>query len=322
MADKNLNQCNDPGPDRDPNIDKPSPYCGNDPTGQPYGSQKDVLAESASDRRRRTRLGQSANCDPMQQSGWGLEAIRQNPSRETINRYSQVFRATDEAMKDLFDDITVEDDNGRAHKVVIKLSTPEKAVAFILQENVRKDPTFVVDRIVLPLLSLNRTDFTMDQSRYMYHGCINWFRGYREDQKPGWTTNESGRQRDTVFGKAWGIPVNISYQLNAWTLYTEDMNQILEQIQMKFSPVAYIAIQDVNYETIVKLDSTGNNKEAEPGDKNVRVIKYQFNLTVETYIPQPIVRKKAVLGMKIDILNTNKDEILDVLDKMEIEAGE
>jgi hypothetical protein len=322
MADKNLNQCSIPGPDGDPNIDQPSNNCGPDITNQPYGSQKDVLTESATERRRRTRLGQSANCDPMQQSGWGLDAIRENPSRETINRYSQVFRAADEAMKDLFDDVTVEDDNGKAHKVPIKLSTPEKAVAFILQENVRKDPTFVVDRIILPLLSLNRTDFTMDQSRYIYHGCVNWFRGAREDQKPGWTTSETGRQRDTVFGKAWGIPINISYQLNAWALYTEDMNQILEQIQMKFSPVAYIRIQDVNYETIVKLDSTGNNKEAEPGDKNVRVIKYQFNLTVETYIPQPIVRKKAVLDVKIDILNANKDEILDVLDKMEIKAGE
>jgi hypothetical protein len=58
----------------------------------------------------------------------------------------------------------------------------------------------------------------MDQSRYIYHGCVNWFRGAREDQKPGWTTSETGRQRDTVFGKAWGIPVNINYQLNAWAL--------------------------------------------------------------------------------------------------------
>lgn len=322
MADKNLNGCNDKAQDRHPNVDGPSPNCGPDPIGQPFGSQKDVLADSASERRRRTRLGQAANCDPMQQSGWGLDDMRENPSRETIHRYSQIFRGADEAMKDLFDDITVEDDNGKAHKVVIKMDTPEKAVAFILQENVRNDNTFVVDRIRLPLLSLNRTDFTMDQSRYIYHKAVNYYRGYREDEKPGWTTSETGRDRDTVFGKAWGIPINITYQLNAWALYTEDMNQILEQIQMKFSPVAYIRIQDVNVETIVKLDSTGNNKESEPGDKNVRVIKYQFNFTVETYIPQPIVRKKAVLGVKIDILNANKDEILDVLDKMDIKVEE
>lgn len=322
MADKSLNECNDKGPDRDPNIDQPSNYCGPDIVNQPYGSQRDVLHDSASERRKRNRIGQAANCDPMQQSGWNLEAIRVNPSRETINRYSQIFRGADQAMKDLFDDITVEDDNGVAHKVPIRLSTPEKAVAFILQENVRKDGTFVVDRIPLPLLSLNRTDFTFDQSRYMYHKCVNWFRGYRDDQKPGWTENEGGISRSTVFGKAWGLPINITYQLNAWAMYTEDMNQILEQLQMKFSPVAYIRIQDVNYETIVKQDSTGNNKESEPGDKNVRVIKYQFNYTVETYIPQPIVRRKAVLDVKYDILNVYKDEILDVLGKVDIKAEE
>jgi hypothetical protein len=322
MADKTLNECNDKYGDRNPNVDLPSSYCGPDPIGQPYGSQKDVAADNVDQPPRRLGIGQAANCDPMQRSGWGLDDLRSSPSRETINRYSQAIRGCDEAMKDLFSDVTVTDDNGSVHLVPITVAPPEKAVAFILQENVRKDPSFVVDRIRLPLLSLYQSDIAMDMNRYVYHKAINYFRQYRPDQKPGWTISESGRDRDTVFGKARGIPVNISYQLNAWTLYKEDMNQILEQCYLKFSPVAYIRIQDVNYETIVKLDSTANNQEAEPGDKNVRVIKYQFNLTVETYIPQPIVRKKALLDLKIDILEAEKNEILDVLDKLEISTEE
>jgi len=320
MADKTLNECNDKGGDRNPNIDRPSPFCPNDVVGQPYGSQKDVEFDNVGvEPSKRVGLGQSGNCDPMMQTGWG-EEIRSNPSRETINRYSQVLRACDEAMRDLFDDITVTDDNAAVHKIPIVIAAPEKAVAFILQENVRKDPSFVVDRIRLPILSIYQSDMQQDISRHMYNRCINYFR--RPDGKPGWTIKENGRERGTVLGKAWGVPININYQLNIWTLYKEDMNQILEQINLKFQPVAYIRLQDVNYETIVKLDSTSNNQEPQPGDKNIRVLKWQFNFTVETYIPQPIIRKKAVLDVKVDILEAQKDEILDVLSKLEVSTEE
>jgi hypothetical protein len=131
------------------------------------------------------------------------------------------------------------------------------------------------------------------------------------------------RERDTIFGRARGIPVDVTYQLNAWTLYREDMNQIIEQIFLKFDPIAYIKIQDINEEIIVKLDSTNANIEIEPGDKEVRVVKYNFNMTVEMFIPQPIVRKKAVLDIKADILHgVSEEEVQEVLSKLEITVKE
>jgi hypothetical protein len=127
------------------------------------------------------------------------------------------------------------------------------------------------------------------------------------------------RNRGTVLGRTRGLPVDISYQLSAWTLYQEDMNQILEQIFLKFDPIAYIRVQDVPYETIVRLDSTANNSESEPGDRAVRVIKWQFNMTVETYIPQPIVRKQTVLDIRADILHgVDESDIQEVLKKFRV----
>lgn len=322
MADKSLNECNDKPFDSPPIQDQPSPFCcPDDVLGQPYGSLKDVPFDgSEQSPPRKLKLGNEANCDPMQQSGWASE--RTNHSRETINRYSQAIRGADQAMKALFDDISVTDDNGAEHKVPIEICGPEEAVAFILQENVRKDPSFVIDRLKLPILSIYNNDMNPDPTRFFYHKAVNYYRGRRADQKPGWTISENGVERGTVFGKAWGLPINLGYQLNAWTTYKEDMLQIIEQVWLKFSPVAYIRIQGVDYETIVKLDSVLNNQDIEPGDKNKRVIKYQFNMTVETYIPQPIVRKKAVTDIKIDVLETNQDEIIDVLKKIEISANE
>jgi hypothetical protein len=101
-------------------------------------------------------------------------------------------------------------------------------------------------------------------------------------------------KKDTFFGVTRGIPLNISYTLYIWTMYQEDMNQILEQCFLKFSPVAYIRVRGVWWEVIVTLDSTANNIDIEPGDNKLRVMKYQLNMTAKTYLPQPIYRLKEL----------------------------
>ncbi len=313
MADKTLNQCRDKFPEKLEILDRPPPYCGDEIPP----SLKDVAFENAEELPKRVGIGHEANCSPMQR-GWAEDLKK--PSRETISRYSQALRGCDEAMLELFSGMVVFDEEGVAHQIPIIPASPEKAVAFILQENVRTDTTFEVDRIRLPILSLQQININQNLQRYVYSRAVDYFRDRLG--RPGWVQREL-RERDTVFGRARGIPVDVSYQLHAWTLYREDMNQIIEQIMLKFDPIAYIRIQDVNLETIVKLDSTANNIDAEPGDKAVRVIKYQFNMTVETYIPQPIVRKKAVLDIKADILHgVSEEEIQEVLAKLEIAAKE
>jgi hypothetical protein len=147
-------------------------------------------------------------------------------------------------------------------------------------------------------------------------------RSLRPDAKPGFTIKEK-YERDTIFGIARGIPIDVSYTLYAWTLYIEDMNQILEQIILKFSPVAYIKVRGVPWETSVELVSTANNLDVEPGDQNVRVVKYEFSIKAETFIPQPIVRKKAVLKTITDVHNSvETDEITDVIARLEDAVGE
>jgi hypothetical protein len=115
-----------------------------------------------------------------------------------------------------------------------------------------------------------------------------------------------------------GIPIDVGYTVYAWTLYEEDMNQIVEQIVTKFSPMAYIRVRGISWEIGVKLDSIANNVNIEPGDKQVRIFKYQFGVTAQTFVAQPIVRKKAVLKTKIEMTNSpNDDEITEVLARLE-----
>jgi hypothetical protein len=101
-------------------------------------------------------------------------------------------------------------------------------------------------------------------------------------------------------------------------MYREDMNQILEQIVTKFSHLAYIRVTGVPWEVVVKLDSIANNLNTEPGDQAIRIIKFEFNMTAQTYIPQPIERKKAVLKMKVDFVDgLSEDEITEVMARIE-----
>jgi len=78
-----------------------------------------------------------------------------------------------------------------------------------------------------------------------------------------------------------------------------------------------------NWETTVKIDSIANNLNAEPGDKELRIVKFQINMTAETFIPQPIGRRKAVLKTKVDILDGLSDcEIQEVVARIEETVGD
>lgn len=314
---KSYNECNSVGPTPNPNLDPAPPYCERDPndTDNLRGVNDDTLnwLKECQSTMKKTGFGAKVDCDPMQR-GHIINDL-QNPDRSIIYRYSKSIRGNDEAILDMFRDVVVIDEDGKAWPIPTVLGPPEKAVAAIVQDNVRKDETLVVDRIKLPVIAITQTGIDYDLQRYTYHKALNYFP--RPDGKPGLTVKEK-YERDTVLGVARGIPINISYKVTAWTMYIEDMNQIIEQILTKFSHAAYIRVTGVPWEVIVKLDSIANNIDAEPGDKNIRVIKYEFNITAQTYIPQPIQRKKAVLTTKVAFVDgMTEDEITQVMARIE-----
>jgi hypothetical protein len=312
--DKTLNSCEDLSSlGRSENIDPPPGFC-----EQPADNQNNENLDPADSwfddfLDKKVGLGSANNADPMQAGKIVNDTGTQN--QNTIYRYSKSIRATDEAILDLFRDIVVIDDDGKAHPVPIIWATQERAIAAVVQNNVRKDNTIVVDRIRLPMLAVSSTDFSIDTNRYTYHKAVHYLRDLTG--KPSFTASER-YEKDTVFGVTRGLPLNIGYTMYAWTMQVEDMNQILEQIINKFSPVAYIKVRGVLWEVQVKLDSIANNLNTEPGENALRVVKFQFGLTAETYVGQPITKNKAVLKTKVDFVNSlNEAEITEVIKRLE-----
>lgn len=276
----------------------------------PEGLGSGWLEEAAASK---VGVGRQAQCDPMQTGQIVNDAS--DPNRNVVYRYSKAIRGCDEAMVDLFNNVVVLDEDGKAHKVPIIWGTQERAVAWMLQDNTKKDGSLVVERIRLPMMAIYSSGIEFDQTRYTYHKAIDYLRDY--SGRPGLHSKER-YERDTVFGATKGLPVNKTYTLMVWTMYMEDIDQILEQVILKFSPVAYISVRGMRWETVVTLDSIANNVDYEPGDQNQRVIKYEFNLTARAYIPQPMVRNKSVLSTKVDFHNSvDEKEIREVLARME-----
>lgn len=309
----NYNECNPKGPPIDVNLDDAPPYCGIHDPSNLRAVNDDSLNWLKDQTMKKTGFGARSDADPSMK-GYIVNDVN-NPDRSTLYRYSKSIRGTDEAILDMFKNVIVIDEDGKAWPIPAMLGPPEKAVAAIVQDNVRKDETLVVDRLKLPLIAITQTGIDYDLARYTYHKALHYFP--RVDGKPGITLSEK-YERDTILGFSRGIPVNITYTVTAWTMYREDINQILEQILMKFSSIAYIRVTGVPWEVGVKLNSIANNQTVETSDSTLRIIKYEFNLTAETYIPQPIERKKAVLKAKIDFVDgLSESEITEVLARIE-----
>lgn len=326
MSDKSLNECGEPNRQQFNSVDPPLPNCAPDDFQflNPSGAVEHKFYQTPpfieNPLSGKVGLGQGLLCDPMQT---GHIVPSAGDSKDVIYRNGNGLRAIDEAVKNLFEDIVVIDDQSQVHGVPIIWGTQEKAVDIIIQNNVRKDNSLVIDRIPTPIMSIHSSMPSWAPDRYLYHKAIDYKRGLRKDGKPGFTVNER-YERDTVLGFAKGIPVDVGFELVIWTTFEDDMKQILDQVLHKLTPLGYIRLQNVtNAENFVRLDSISDNSNLEPGDKDKRVLKAVVGMTAITYIPQPIVRQKAVLKTRIDIVDgITEDDIQQVIARLEEAVGE
>lgn len=317
--------CNTPGPIKDYNFDSPpgvcredQANCENDPLDASLldvPGRVDALFEEFT--YKKTGVGERADCDPMLTGHIVNGQDGKDPNPNVIYRYSKSLRGTDEAVKSLFNDVVVQDDSSKIHPVPIIWGTQEKAVMAVLGQNYRKDNSMVVDRVKLPLMAIHSNSYDLDMKRYAYHKAVDYLRDYKNDWRPGFAIKEKW-DRDTVIGISRGIPINIGYNLIVWTMYSEDMMQIVEQILRKIAPMGYIRVRGIGEEIPVIYESMTNNIDYEPGDQNLRVVKFQFSFRAESYIAQPYNRKKAVLRTRTEIVDSiDDDNIAEVLERLE-----
>lgn len=345
MTEKSFNDCGEPGnpfnfqkdPQAVPCTPKPqSRNCDGWVENLHHAPDASFQGLDADLMHRKEGLGEPNYCDPML-TGKIVDDPNTPPlapDRSVVYRYAKGFRSIDEAVRGLFENVDVIDDRGKVFRVPIIWGSQERAIAAILQKNVRKDNTGVVDRIILPMLSIYTSEYSFPRERFIHHMAVDYKRGIQRYNNDGYEvgaiggspgmTHQEQRNADTILGTTRGIPVDLGYTLTIWTAFWEDMNQILEQIANKFNPLAYIRLQGVtNWESTVRIDSVSNNLDVEPGDINKRVFKFVLNLTAESYIPQPIIRRKAVLKTRVEVADSiDPSDIQSVIARIENAVGD
>lgn len=216
-----------------------------------------------------------------------------NPTRSVINQYSKTLRSCDQTMLNSFRDLIVLGPDEEPHRVPIVWGPQEKAVAVALGNNVAQD-MIRIDRIKLPIMALTGGECSFAPERFTYHKAFRWF---KSNKTGNYFYGKEKRFGDTVFGEARGMPVDKNYTLHVWSLYTEEMNQLVEQIYLKFDPILTLYVPDVHWEVIAKITGASNGTSAEIGDSAMRIVKYEFNITAETYISRGVMRGKSVFDI-------------------------
>lgn len=181
------------------------------------------------------------------------------------NNISFIYKESLRAMITAFTDVKYIDSEEKLNDIKCVHANAERAIAKLKQEN----------SIILPMLSISQTISENDDTRRKSESVL--------VHEKYW---DSEKERSFRVLSLSPRPVNIRYQLNIWCKYMADMDQILEQVRLKFNPEMQVPTK---FSTIAKalLDSEEDTGNITAGDKEDRVIRKTINILLRTYVPNP-----------------------------------
>ena len=194
---------------------------------------------------------------------WAKEIMRKkiNTQKLISGTYKELLRF----MLSLFSDIKVIDPENQVVKIACLNASPERAVAKLYQEN----------NLVLPVITLFQSTSQEDTKRRRPSDIV-LPESYWDEEK----------QRAFRVVTLAPHAININYELNVWTKFNEDMDQIAEQIRLLFSPDIKVVTKYTN-STSSFLVNESNTSQLIAGDREDRVLRRKFEIVVEGYIPYP-----------------------------------
>jgi len=199
---------------------------------------------------------------------YGAEAWAKGLMAKKINAQKLVAKTYKETLRFMlatFSGLKIIDPQGEVISVPCINANPERTVAKLYQDN----------NIILPVITVGQITTTDNDERRRPYDLL---------------VNESywDKQRRRAFRVISFAPraVNITYDINIWTKYSEDMDQLAEQIRLVFSPDLKVVTKYTNSTAAFITDET-NDSVLVVGDREDRIIRRKFEIVVEGYIPYP-----------------------------------
>lgn len=205
---------------------------------------------------------------------------RQIFERENANfRSLGFYRKTSKRLLNLFSDAQIVGDDDKVFSVPVWYGNSERAVAKIFDDR----------NLIIPAITLSISDIDQDAERRRPNTNIEL-----------WTVKDSKTRRYTRVASLAPQAVNVSFQLNLWTKYVEDMNQLFEYVMNKFHPHLRVET-DFNTDARGFITEVSDNSTVVAEDKQDRVIRKTITFSVETYLPS----RKYMIQSNGEIQETN-----------------
>ena len=202
---------------------------------------------------------------------WTIDKIRQEMQALDATASFQkpdFYRAFTRKIKELFGNFQVLKGDDTLRNVEIIYANPERAIAKINEGKTTN----------LPLLSLQLEGVEIDlQRRRPMEALV---------EKKYWL---SDKQRAIRYMALAPVAANLSFAVNVWGKYVEEVNQLTEQIMLMFRPNLPIEIRpDEAYQSyLTGVDESSN---LQVGDKQDRIVKRVVRFSVESYIPSKVFK--------------------------------
>jgi len=184
---------------------------------------------------------------------------------ESQMNISFIYRELLRSMIASFNDVGYIDSEEEFNDIKCIHANAERTIAKLKQQN----------NIILPILSVAQTTTDNDAARNRYESLL--------VHEKYWDADKNRAVRVLSMSPR---AVNIRYQLNIWSKYMSDMDQILEQIRLKLNPEMNVP---THFGTLTKAFIEAENEigNVQAADKEDRVLKKSIDIVIRTYIPNP-----------------------------------
>jgi len=178
---------------------------------------------------------------------------------------SSIYKSLLKSLIKIFSEISYRNDEEEIKHLPCWHGSSERVIAKIKQES----------NIILPVASVSRVTDEIDDDRRRIDSLL-MFEKYFDKR-----TNRAVRVASLA-----SVPTVITYTLNLWTKYYEDMDQISEQVKRLFNPTLRIP-NDYSDQTIGFLNRENSDITLSLQDGKDRVIRRSYDISVDSYIPNP-----------------------------------
>ena len=184
-------------------------------------------------------------------------------SERVQNKISMVYKETLREMLRIFNEIFYMNSENALVNIKCVHGTPERTIAKLKQET----------NIILPTLSVTQTISLDDKLRrktdYTLLHNVWW---------------DEAKQRAYRVVSMAPRPINVQYSLNVWSKYKSDLDQITEQVRLKFYPSMNVVTPFSKFNQAFLAEEIDQSS-IDLGDKEDRILRKAFSITLQTYIP-------------------------------------